>query len=86
MRVYLIALTTAALLLISPLNPSLAATTDGSPSANPNELDLPTALDEDIFDDLPFEQRRQELREEVERSVQKPSSPSIPPKYSPLIQ
>ena len=86
MRVYLIALTTAALLLISPLNPSLAATTDGSPSANPNELDLPTALDEDIFDDLPFEQRRQVLREEVDRKPQQTSTPHIPSRYNWLIR
>jgi len=39
--------------------------------------DLPTALNSEMFDDLPFEQKRQALREEVERA------PRITPNRSP---
>ena len=67
MRACLIALT-AALLVIFPIHQSWAAAILLSQSSNSANLDLPSALlEDDSFDDLPFEQLRQALREEVER-------------------
>ncbi len=50
------------------------------------QTELPTALDDDFFDDLPFEQRRQALRNEVEHSSRKPPSFQTPEKYNFLIR
>ena len=72
MSTRLLALTTAVLLFLVPLQPSFATMEDSQGDDSPSVLDLPRALDEDdIFDDLPFEQLRQALREEVERNPKK---------------
>ncbi len=51
------------------------------------ELDLPSALaDDDSFNELPFEQLRQALREEVERDPKKEFKFISPEKYNLLIR
>ncbi len=81
MRVRLISLAAVVLMIILPIQPGSAATQD----ATQNE-DLPAALYKDIFDDLPFEQRRQALREEVEQGSQKSLTPLPSAKYNWLIR
>ena len=52
-----------------------------------DDLNLPSALlEDDSFNDLPFEQLRQALREEVEHDPQKEFQPSSPKKYNFLIR
>ena len=80
------ALAAAILLLMLPLQPTLATINDPSQETNLNNIDLPTALDEDIFGDLPFEQRRQVLREEVQSGDHKPSPSQSPQRYNFLIR
>ncbi len=88
MRARLMALAAAILFFISPIQPSLAAATDFSlKESNPIELELPSALSaDDSFDDLPFEQLRQALREEVEGNPQKQRPPLTPKTYNWLIR
>ena len=87
MRARLIALVAAALLLVLPLQPTWAEITDTKESANLNNLDLPAALaDDDSFADLPFEQMRQALREEVERGPKKNYSSKSSKQYNLLIR
>ncbi len=87
MRARLIALAAAALLLLLPLQPLWAAIDMAKENTNPNKLDLPSALaDDDSFDDLPFEQLRQALREEVERGPKKGLSPRSSKQYNLLIR
>ncbi len=83
MRAQLIIFATAALLALWPLQPILA----DIGYSNSNDMDLPSALDDDLFNDLPFEQRRQALREEVERNPnQNAPSLSDPHRYNLLIR
>ncbi len=87
MRARLIALVAAALLLVLPLQPTWAEITDTKESANLNNLDLPSALaDDDSFDDLPFEQLRQALRNEVEQNPKKNHIPRSTEQYNLLIR
>ena len=56
------------ILLLIPIKPSFALIETDQPRIESNRSDLPEALSEDdSFGDLPFEQLRQALREEVER-------------------
>jgi len=82
MRARLIALATAILLFILPLQSGVSA----MDTANPNGANLPTVLEDELFDDLPFEQLRQELREEVERDPRRTRPPSSPQQYNWLIR
>ncbi len=67
-HLHLIALASATILIIYPLQPSWAALDEPEQSYDLSDIELPSALaDDDSFDDLPFEQLRQALREEVER-------------------
>ena len=68
MRAHLLAFTLAIILLLPPLQPGWAKSNDTNQNSTPiDDLNLPSALSEDdSFDDLPFEQLRQALREEVE--------------------
>lgn len=83
----LIAIATSFLLMIiSPSLPTLAATSSSTIDSQSSEINLPSALDDSIFDDLPFEQRRQALRDEVERGPKKSPSTNSPQKYNLLIR
>ncbi len=88
MRSRLMALAAVAFLLIWPLYPGFTATIDSTKqTTNKNSLELPAALaEDDSFEDLPFEQLRQALREEVERNPQKSHTPSRAKKYNLLIR
>ncbi len=83
------ALAAAAILLLTPLQASWSSQTN-APSKNTayfKDLDLPAALaEDDSFEDLPFEQLRQALREEVERGPKKGLSPRSSKKYNFLIR
>ena len=82
MRARLIAIATAVLLFILPLHSVVSA----MDTTNQNEANLPTVLEDALFDDLPFEQLRQELREEVERDPTRARPPSSPQQYNWLIR
>ena len=86
MRACLMALAAAALLLFSPLQTSWAAINHTEQSESSRELDLPAALaDDDSFDELPFEQLRQALRE-VERDPKNNHTPLNPKRYNLLLR
>ncbi len=81
------ALASATVIFFLSLQPSWADNdllTKGS--ENLNNIDLPTVIDEDMFDDLPFEQRRQALRDEVELGPQSQKRHSNQRKYNLLIR
>ncbi len=81
------ALAAAAILFLSPLSPSLAAMDNHPSNTDINNLELPSALaEDDSFNDLPFEQLRQALREEVEYGPKKGISPRSLKKYNLLIR
>ena len=87
MRASLIAITVAALLLILPMQPSWGSTSNQKQSSISTDLQLPAALtDDDSFDELPFEQLRQALREEVEYGPKKGRSPRSSKRYNLLIR
>ena len=88
MHTRLIALAAAALLFIMlPIQASLASTDSINQKGTPVELDLPSVLTEDdSFNDLPFEQLRQALREEVETGPSKGLSPRSFKRYNLLIR
>ena len=89
MRARLLVLAAVLMLFMSPPQPSWATMDSPNQNAINSDTDLPTALDDDIFsiDDLPFEQRRQALREEVERNSQRSYKPKTnSPKYNLLIR
>ncbi len=87
MHAHLIALTVASIIFFLPLQPGLTATNNTSSSKSLNDLDLPAALsDDDSFGDLPFEQLRQALREEVEYGPKKGISPRSTKRYNFLIR
>ena len=67
MRARLMVLAAAVILFLFVLQPGLTAMEDQTNhNNNLSDLDLPSALTEDdSFNDLPFEQLRQALREEV---------------------
>ncbi len=78
---------TAVLLFLLPLQSSLAITNVPQSNVDPIDLELPSALsDNDLFDDLPFEQLRQALREEVETGPSKGLSPRSFKRYNLLIR
>ncbi len=87
MRARLVALAAAALLFMLPLLPSGAALISKKNDVTIDSMDLPAALaDDDSFDDLPFEQLRQALREEVERDPQRRRNSPSPKRYNLLIR
>ncbi len=81
-----LAIASAVFLLIVPFQPNLAEVASPQPEANSINVDLPSVLDDDFFEDLPFEQRRQALRDEVELGPKRPPSTSNPKKYNLLIR
>ena len=88
MSTCLITLAIAAILLLFPLQPGLTAI-DRHTNQNTNlsDLDLPSALaDDDSFNDLPFEQLRQALRDEVEYGPKQGLSPRSFQRYNLLIR
>ncbi len=82
----LIAITIVFILLSFPLQPSWGTVYDSKPDNEPIDLDLPVALEDEIFDELPFAQRRQVLREEVERGPRTNRTPDNPRQYNWLIR
>ncbi|WP_320667570.1 hypothetical protein [Prochlorococcus sp. MIT 1307] len=88
MRARLMALAAAAIFFLFPLQqPGLTAIDNTTQVADLSDLDLPSALaDDDSFTDLPFEQLRQALREEVEYGPKKGLSPRSFKKYNLLIR
>ncbi|WP_320674450.1 hypothetical protein [Prochlorococcus sp. MIT 1341] len=83
---YFIAIVSASILLILPLQPCFAETVFSQEEVNSINIELPSVLDDDFFEDLPFEQRRQALRDEVELDPKRSPSPQIPKKYNLLIR
>ncbi len=83
----LMAMALACFFLIFPLQPALAEMTSPNEEPLAKDVDLPTALDsEDFFDDLPFQQQRQILREEIQQEAQG-LSPRFPSRqYNLLIR
>ena len=87
MRARLMVLAAAAIIFLSPLSPGLTAMDSNNQNTDINNLELPSALaEDDSFNDLPFEQLRQALREEVEYGPQKGPSPRSSKKYNLLIR
>ena len=87
MRARLLALAATSILLVSFIQPGWGAIDQANPSTLFNDLDLPSALaEDDSFDDLPFEQLRQALREEVEQGPRKGISPRSSKRYNFLIR
>ncbi len=81
------ALVAAAIFFLVPLSSGFAATNDINQNMDLGDLDLPSALTEDdSFNDLPFEQLKQALREEVEYGPKKGISPRSLKKYNLLIR
>lgn len=81
-----VALASATIIFLLSLQPSWAESNFPKQTTDSSDIDLPTFIDEDIFDDLPFEQRRQALREEVELGSKKRKTFSDPKKYNLLIR
>ena len=86
MLIQFISIASAVILLILPLQPCFAELTLSQQETSNNNLDLPSVLNDDFFEDLPFEQRRQALRDEVELDPTRSPSPQIPKKYNLLIR
>ncbi len=87
MRARLMALAAAAILFLLPPQPCLAAMDQTNQNADLSDLDLPSALaEDDSFNELPFEQLRQALREEVEYGPRKGLSPRSFKRYNLLIR
>ena len=87
MRARLMALAAAAILFLLTQQPGLTASDQNDLNTDLNNLDLPSALTEDdSFNDLPFEQMRQALREEVEYGPKKGISPRSYKRYNLLIR
>mgnify|MGYP001314237507 CR=1 FL=1 len=88
MRARLMALAAAAILFLFPIQPGFTTTNQPNQSNDQlSDLDLPSALSEDdSFNDLPFEQLRQALREEVEYGPQKGISPRSFKRYNLIIR
>ena len=87
MRAHLIAFSTAIILFLLSPQPGLTATGQTNQNTDLSDLDLPSALaDDDSFNDLPFEQLRQALRDEVEYGPKKGLSPRSFKRYNLLIR
>ncbi len=87
MKTYLIAFILVTALLLMPLHASLAAQDAKSNPTISKDSELPAALSEDdSFNDLPFEQLRQALREEVEQNPERRRTMPSPRKYNLLIR
>ncbi len=79
--------TASAIIILLYCHPSWAAVVNPEEMPGLKESELPAALaDDDSFADLPFEQLRQALRDEVELGPQKGSSPYSSKKYNLLIR
>ena len=87
MLIHLTTLALAALLVLMPFQQSLALENSSENNFSSENTELPSALSEDdSFNDLPFEQLRQALREEVEYGPQKGRSPRSTKRYNLLIR
>ena len=87
MRARPLVLAAAVLFLIFHAQPCLAAVDQEESKINTRSLDLPEALaDDDSFNELPFEQLRQALREEVERDPTKSRPKTSTQRYNLLIR
>ena len=86
MRIHLIILVAASIFFLLPLQKSFAAETYANQDDNLGNIELPTALEEELFNDLPFEQLRQSLREEINNGSPKTFSPHTPQKLNWLIR
>ena len=90
MRARLMALAAAAILFFFLLpQPGLTVVenTNQNSGLSLSDLDLPSALaEDDSFNDLPFEQLKQALRDEVEYGPKKGLSPRSFKKYNLLIR
>ncbi|WP_320676616.1 hypothetical protein [Prochlorococcus sp. MIT 1300] len=82
----LIVLITSTLLLLFSLQPSWSTAIALEQDDNMNQLELPTTLNQDFLDDLPFEQRRQVLREELREGQRTSPTPQIAKRYNWLIR
>ena len=77
----------AAILVLLHWQPSWAAISNPEVTTAFKESELPSALaDDNSFDDLPFEQLRQALRDEVELGPQKGPSSYSSKQYNLLIR
>lgn len=81
-----IALAAAVILFILPLQLYAAAVADANQETNSNKPDIPSALDDTFLDDLPFAQRRQILREEIQTGSNTNFPLSTSQKYNLLIR
>ena len=80
-------LAAALLIVIFFTQPCFAASDSEQTIEKITSIDLPEALaDDDSFTDLPFEQLRQALREEVEHGPKKGLSPRSFKRYNLLIR
>jgi len=87
MRDRLIALAAAIILFLFAPQPGITAMEQTNQKSDLSNLDLPSALaEDDSFSDLPFEQLRQALREEVEYGPKKGLSPRSFKRYNLLIR
>ncbi len=67
-RLLALAISALLLLLLLPLQQASAIELRNRQIPNQEQQELPVALDSYLFEDLPFAQRRQALREEIEGS------------------
>ena len=87
MSMQLLGVIACVILLVSARNSALAISESSIGSIQTDELDLPSALaEDDSFKELPFEQLRQALREEVERDPTKEFKHSPSERYNFLIR
>tara|TARA_Y100001968_G_scaffold287108_1_gene288245 strand:- start:8 stop:271 length:264 start_codon:yes stop_codon:yes gene_type:complete len=87
MAAKILAVITCICILLSLAGPVFAISEAISQNIQLDELNLPSALaDDDSFNELPFEQLRQALREEVERDPTKEFKKPPPEKYNLLIR
>tara|TARA_Y100001968_G_C19411442_1_gene746528 strand:+ start:1213 stop:1476 length:264 start_codon:yes stop_codon:yes gene_type:complete len=83
----LLAITSSIILLLATVETVFASLEYNSEPNSLDKLELPAALlEDDSFGELPFEQLRQALREEVERDPSKEFQPSSPKQYNFLIR
>ena len=74
MPVRFLALAITAYLLLFPLQPAWSVERNARKITIEEQQDLPVALNTYLFEDLPFEQRRQALREEIEGRQRQPGT------------
>ena len=88
MTARLLAVAAATLLFFfMPLQPAWPEIDPANQMPNLDKSELPSALaEDDSFDDLPFEQLRQALREEVEMDPQRSRSHQTIRRYNLLIR